>query len=276
MKYTGYKIILFLSFIILIASCKSSKTASTSSGMGALADMEYLEEVTINNPSIPALSSKVKLSLDLNGKKVSVNGNLRMKKDDLIQISIVPMLGIEVARLEITKDSVLIIDRMNKQYVHMPISQITMLANTDLNYYALQSLFFNEVFLPGKQTIGQKDLSDFTVKRGKDETHIRIKKSRDFNYDFITETETARLTATQINSRSKYQLNWKYGDFKSVDGINFPSLMNISFDGTGKPMKAELALSRMAADNGRIAPTSVSGKYKQISSEELIKRLLDL
>ena len=125
----------------------------SSGGIKELSDTKYLEEVIKNAPSFDSFSSKMRLTINLDGKETSVNGSLKMKKNDLIQLSIAPILGIEVARIEISKDSVLVIDRINKRYVYVPISTLSFLANGDMNFYTLQALFFNELFLPGKQEV---------------------------------------------------------------------------------------------------------------------------
>lgn len=82
----------------------------SSGGIKELSDTKYLEEVIKNAPSFDSFSSKMRLTINLDGKETSVNGSLKMKKNDLIQLSIAPILGIEVARIEISKDSVLVID----------------------------------------------------------------------------------------------------------------------------------------------------------------------
>ena len=276
MKSVLAKITVFCTLLVLITSCKSTKTASSSSGLADLSEMKYLEGVIGNAPSFNSFSSKMKLTVNMNGKEMTVNGTLKMKKDDVIQLSIVPLLGIEVARIEITRDSVLILDRLNRQYVCAPVSMLKFFASTDIDFYTLQSMFFNELFLPGIKQVGVNDLSAFSVQKEKNATQIRIKKSKNFNYCFITDNTNGLLTATQISSRSKYQLNWSYGDFKQLEGKNFPARMSISFDGTGKPMTAELNLSKMGTDKNWASRTTVSGKYKQIDADELIKRLLNL
>lgn len=47
-----------------------------------------------------------------------------MKRDEVIQLSIAPFLGIEVARAEISPDGVLVMDRMNKRYVQVPFDEL--------------------------------------------------------------------------------------------------------------------------------------------------------
>jgi hypothetical protein len=261
--------------LILVASCKTSKSTDSSAGIKELSDTKYLEEVIKNAPSFDSFSSKMRLTINLDGKETSVNGSLKMKKNDLIQLSIAPILGIEVARIEISKDSVLVIDRINKRYVYVPISTLSFLANGDMNFYTLQALFFNELFLPGKQEVTPSDLSAFTVRQENNKATIRLKKTKKFDYNFTTDPNK-QLTNTDISALAKYQLKWEYRDFKPLNKQSFPSQMNITLAGIGKEAKAQIDLSKMGTDKIRITKTSVSGKYKQISTNELLKLLLSL
>mgnify|MGYP000066897344 FL=1 len=104
---------------------------------------------------------------------------------------------------------------------------------------------------------------------------IRLKKTKKFDYNFTTDPNK-QLTNTDISALAKYQLKWEYRDFKPLNKQSFPSQMNITLAGIGKEAKAQIDLSKMGTDKIRITKTSVSGKYKQISTNELLKLLLSL
>jgi len=69
-----------------------------------------------------------------------------MKKGEVIQLSVVPLLGIEVARLEISPERILAVDRLHKQYVEVSFEDLNRMANLNLSFNVLQSLFMNESF----------------------------------------------------------------------------------------------------------------------------------
>ena len=64
----------------------------------------------------------------------------RLKRGESIQLLVAPLLGIEVARLEITW-WIVGVDRLNKRYVNVSFEELSRLANTDLSFNILQSLF---------------------------------------------------------------------------------------------------------------------------------------
>ncbi len=90
----------------------------------------------------PAMTAKMKLNVDALGKSLSVNGSLRMKRDEVVQLSL-SMLGFELGRLEFSPDDVLILDRYHKQYVRCGYDDISFLKSAGIDFYALQSLFWN-------------------------------------------------------------------------------------------------------------------------------------
>jgi hypothetical protein len=62
------------------------------------------------------LSAKLSTELLTTDKKQSFKANLRMRKDSIIWLSISPALGIEVARVILTPDSLKVIDKWNDTY----------------------------------------------------------------------------------------------------------------------------------------------------------------
>lgn len=264
--------------LLLVTSCKTGKTVGSSQGLDKLSAANYLEAVIKNSPDFEAFTSRVKFNLNLNGKNVSVNGILRMKHNDVIQLSLLmPILRTELGRLEITKEHILIIDRMNRRYVQVPYGDLKFFADTDVSFYTLQALFWNKIFLPGKESISINDFSAFSVRRENDYAEIEVKKSKLFSYLFMTKSDAGQLTESTIGLRSKgYRLDWKYRDFQAVENKNFPSRMNVSFKGGKKPMEAELVLSRMSSNADWDTRTNIPNRYKQIDVNQLLKQLLSL
>ena len=111
-------IVCWVMMLMLMVSCSSTKTLKKSSFIDGMSEKEYVENVISNTSGWDALTAKMSLAIDLEGKGATkVNGTLRIKKGEVIQMSIAPLLGIEVARAEISPDGVLVIDRVNKRYV---------------------------------------------------------------------------------------------------------------------------------------------------------------
>ena len=82
------------------------------------------------------------------GKKYDVNANVRMYKDSAIWIAVNALLGIDALRLFVTKDSVKLLDKLNKTYTARSVDYLQEVTALALNLYNLQDLIIgNPVFL---------------------------------------------------------------------------------------------------------------------------------
>ena len=82
------------------------------------------------------------------GKKYDVNANIRMLKDSAIWISANAMLGIEAMRVLVTKDSVKLLDKLNKTYTARSVDYLQEVTSLPLNLNILQNLIIgNPIFL---------------------------------------------------------------------------------------------------------------------------------
>ena len=126
----------------LLAACASKKHAVTSTTV-------VPDETTVVVPPSPdsskpaevkpkeqpCITSKLRLELSSGSKSVTVGGTLRMKHDDVIQLSLTTFGILEVARIEITPDYFMAVDKMGKQYIKAAYADVSFLKTAGRNYY---------------------------------------------------------------------------------------------------------------------------------------------
>jgi hypothetical protein len=160
------RILAFVILIGLLTSCRSTKKIQT-----AIAKKDTL--AVVNVPAGPSRNDTVRMiketlsRVDSNridfrtysakvnvdytggdGKKYNVNANIRMLKDSAIWVSVNAILGIEAMRLFITKDSVKLLDKLNKTFTNRSVDYLREVTSLPLNLYTLQDLIIgNPVFL---------------------------------------------------------------------------------------------------------------------------------
>ncbi len=263
--------------VLLLSSCSSTKTVKKSVSIDGMDETEYVETVLTNAVSPSALTAKMALTLNLDGKgDTKVSGTLRIKKGEVIQMSIAPFLGIEVARAEFSPKGALVIDRMNKRYVEASFAELGTLLNVDWNFHTLQALFLNELFIPGKIELTSKDANAFELEQLPTGVWLDVKKAKRFRYRFLTEAPEGRLLKSRIElAGTSYGLSWDYSDFQMLGGKHFPSDMNLLFNGGKRPIKMVVKLSRLSANSDWETHTSVSDKYERVELEDLMKILLN-
>ena len=262
--------------VVLLSSCSATKSIKKAHSIEGMTETEFVESVIENAGGWKALTAKMSLSLDLEGKGVTkVSGTLRIKKGEVIQMSIAPLLGIEVARAEISPNGILVIDRMNKRYVEVSFAEVKALAKADLDFHTLQALFLNELFLPGKDDLTVRDASSFKVEPEAEGIWLNVKRAKRFGYHFLAEAPAALLKESYIGlNGSPYGLRWKYNDFRALERKQFPVDMKLAFEGGKKSVKAALALSRLSTNGDWESHTEVSRKYEKVELEEILKILL--
>lgn len=129
MKHTLY----LLLAVLLMAGCHGSQNAtSPTTGGTSPADVVSLPE---------AVSARA--GVELIGEDLSCSGRLRMLRDDVVQLNLV-LLGMNVGTLEFTPDTVLLIDRVNKQYVRAPYTDIAALSERQMGFREIQALFWGD------------------------------------------------------------------------------------------------------------------------------------
>ena len=267
-----------LLLLVLLASCRSSQslTDTAVSGGGKRVEM-YKAKVVANEQKEPCVTGKMRMQLKALDKDLSVTGNLRMKRDVVVQLSL-SLLGFEIGRMEFTPQHVLIIDRVNKNFIRAPYTEVSFLQKAQLDFYSLQSLFWNELFVPGERD-AKGHLDRFKVSETGAHTLLTIDDAPKLNYTFLTQTEQGILNSVTVegkNGEADAKLTWSYDHFEKLDGRFFPSSMSCQVEGLGKSAEMSFSLSRLNNDDSWQPETKVSSRYKELKADALLKRLFGL
>ncbi|MFL5787806.1 MAG: DUF4292 domain-containing protein, partial [Flavisolibacter sp.] len=108
-----------------------------------------LTRLNQNRLNFKTFSAKVNVDYKSgDGRNYNVNANVRLYRDSAIWISVNALLGIEAMRVLITKDSVKLLDKLNKSYTARSVSYLQEVTSLPLDLAALQDLILgNPVFL---------------------------------------------------------------------------------------------------------------------------------
>ena len=276
-----YSLIILATIAVFMTGCRSTKGLekdnTKKNAVESVTGATYVQQVMENAQTVQVLTSKIKADIEFNGKSLSLGGSLRMRRDDVIQLSLT-FLGIEGARIEFSPQDVLIIDRLNKRYVRADYSQVDFLKRSGLNFYSLQSLFWNELFVPGQKTAaGSAD--KFTVSASGSHTLLSLTGFPNLNYDFLTDTQQKVLKRLMVQGKkatNKGELIWKYENFSNVFGKSFPTEMEATFKGDNRKGRLALQLSRFSNDANWEGHTTPSSKYQKVEANSLLRALINL
>lgn len=109
-----------------------------------------LRKVFGNNIDFNYFLGKVKIDFsDSKGKNTNANAFIRIKKDSLMWISLTGALGIEGLRIMVTKDSVMVMDKLEKTISVRKVSYLQDIIRLPVDFQVLQDLIIgNPVFFP--------------------------------------------------------------------------------------------------------------------------------
>ena len=268
--------------IAMVASCGGSTRKvvnETPYAQTVVQKQEFLQKVSDNAQHARFVTSKVKFSVEVGAQQLTLTGNLKMKRDDVIRLQLMAFGFVEAGRLEFTKDYVLIMDRINKQYLRVPYNQLDFMRNSGLDFYALQALFWNELFQPGKTRMTDEMLKSYNTDMEAEDAIISMESGK-LSYRWLADKGNALVKMANIlykdRYRGNYQLNWDYLDFKQNGRKKFPMDHKVKFTTPDKEVKFEMMLNYMGADEDWEPRTEVSGKYRQVSVDEILRRFMAL
>ena len=223
MKHLHLPFLLMMVTTLTIISCRSTKQVSSDQTIQSSLDMseqELLQKVQGNKHTAQYVASKIKFKVELGAQEISLSGKLLMRRDDVIRLQLMAFGFVEAARIEFTKDYVLVMDRINKQYLKVPYQHIDFLRTSGINFYMLQALFWNELFEPGKTDVSKNMLKKLEIDLSGIDAVMKFNQDK-LSYSWLTEKNTGEILMTNIlyadRFRGNSQLNWDYHDFKTYD-----------------------------------------------------------
>ena len=267
--------------IAMVASCGSTRKVvnETPNAQAVVQKQEFLQKVSDNAQHARFVTSKVKFSVEVGSQQLTLTGNLKMKRDDVIRLQLMAFGFVEAGRLEFTKDYVLVMDRINKQYLRVPYQQLDFMRNSGLDFYALQALFWNELFQPGKTRMTDEMLKSYATDMEGEDAVISMESGK-LSYRWLADKGNALVKMANIlykdRYRGNYQLNWDYVDFKQNGRKKFPMDHKVKFTTPDKEVKFEMMLNYLGADEDWETRTEVSGKYRQVTVDEILRRFMSL
>lgn len=188
-------------------------------------------------------STKTKINYTDGTSKINATANIRVRKDSLIWFSLTPALGIEAARGVITKDSLVIVDRINKTYFSYTYAALSEKYNFNITYKLLESIFLGN---PPKDIKNNE-----RVVRETDYALVEQKEGEAIFSNYIS-TQTSKLEKLKIvDAPTSNALNIAYSNFQLVDDFHifpFQSAISLTYN---KPGEAEAFMTQIEIEHNK-------------------------
>jgi len=206
-----------------------------------------------------------------------------MKRDDVIRLQLMAFGFVEAGRIELTKDYVLIMDRINKQYLKAPWMSVDFLRNSGLNFNTLQALFWNELFRPNQTNMESETpdslVADYAILESGDDMIISLEEGK-MDYSWLADRNTSIVKMANILYKDRFngnsQLNWDYDQFEELNKHMFPRKSAITLTTPQKEVKLGMTLNYIKAETEWETRTEISNKYSEVTVDEILRRFMSL
>ena len=267
-----------LLLLLLLGGCKSSKQVGAVAPGVAKAKQVFLQAMEEQALHYQTLTARLGVEINLPNLQVnSTRVDLKMIKDSAFQLSVQPLLGIELFRIEVSRDSIKVLDRMNKRYLAENYEALRAQTPITFNFYNLQALFTNRLFLPGEQTVSESQYDRFRFDQSGTTVLIQAKDPMGLRYTFEADGEEKLLATEMTDAKGQYRLRWGYADFRVVEKQLFPQRMTVeAFKEDNSEGNVQWGVTRMRLDEPVKLDFVIPAKYTQITFEQLVRTLKHL
>lgn len=261
---------------ILTSSCHSGRSAAgrgdsyeQTSG-GNLSQSELKTRLTDLSQSYGAWNDvKIPLTMRLKSpKKFSIGGTLTMKRGDNIHLSL-RFLGMEVASLMVTQDSIFALYKLEKLYFAESIKDL--FGGFPATVDNVQDLLLGRAFI-----LGDSPLTASRCSLGGDRYNWTITPDgspKGMSYTFTVDTPTGNLESLSVTPGNRKPITAEYSDFATGPTGPFAATTLLSASGAKLTLSAELDLNARRAEwNTGASKTWTTPKgYTRVTAAEIMK-----
>jgi len=203
------------------------------------------------------LEGKAKIGFEGLGQKVGATASIKLRKDSLLWMN-VKKLGFEVARVQVTKDSVYMINRLSNQYLVKDLDYLEKQYNLPADFNTLQALILGNPIFFVKRNMQAENTA---------EAHHLFAEENGKSNHFWMMPEKFSLTKMSFEdnmaNRSLALLLQEYTE--TPDNQNFSYLRNIDLNSreTGQ-VNIEIAFSKVVLNEPTAFRFEIPKRYTRV------------
>jgi len=261
-------LIIIIITIVAFTSCKSSKREFAKPRRQTKVDSIYSLMVE-NQFNADWFTGKIKGVYQMPDDKQVFSGQIRLRKDSVIWVSIYAMMNIEVFRIEIQPDSFKFINRLKKTYIHESTKYLKDRFNVDVDFSMIQSLMLGNDFpfyetdvfklMDNNQGYHLKTLARHKLKQrqGEDPSDSSI-----LVQSIWIDKDNYRITKQNVKviGSNKTKLRVTYRDFEDFNGQLFPMKRILRFKEDQNTF-LEISFTKITLNEKLRFPFRISKKY---------------
>ena len=266
---------------LFLSSCKTAnlfvKKERKKGEIRNIADYKLIKNTEDNNLIFKTLFfKKFQAEVNINNKSRSFKGNLFIRKDSSIIVSVLPLMGIELFRIKFVPDSIFILDRTKKKITVTGYDYLWDKFFIDIDFVAIQNILLDQFFCYPASEIDKKNCikkfkhyvrkDQYVLQSMKNGRYTRISKKNHFKDKIYQEYTIApdifKIISCYINdfgSNSRFMINYK--NFIELQQYVFPSVFSIKGERSGNLFNMNIEFRNIEIDGVSKISFRHSDKY---------------
>lgn len=242
--------LIVLIFAVFFSSCKKGIVGSKS---------DDKKNVDVEEIDFDYFQTRSKVRYSEGDKQVNGNAHIRIRKDSLIWFSVSPSVGLEATRVMITKDTAIVINRMDKEYYIFNFDEISRYFNFKIDFDLIQSILLGNL---------AREIDDKTQIAKENNYYMVKQQSGPLDIQSFVLMDNKKIETVLINEQATSNfMTLKYSEFKETSEYLFPKVCQITL--TYKAKKGPLVTSINLQHNKAVIsekalkfPFNIPSKYE--------------
>jgi len=290
----------FFSVIFVVVFAFGCGNRKETVKLKAIRNIKLVEVLSDSQLDFEWFNAKISTTIDTEDTKKSFKTVVKMRKDSVIWLSISPLLGIEMARVIITPDSLKMMDKVNNQYFLGELDYLGKSQSIDLDFNTIQQMVVSNALMFDDnekfKSIKSEDSYMITAK-----TKRKVRKSvgmKNGNNGTVMTKDTVNLEIDEKKFRKAIKKNeeddliikryWlspdynrpiralitdilydrivevDYSDFEKQDSTFFPQKVDYNFKEKDKSLSISIKYNRMKINNEQSFPFNIPKDFERI------------
>ncbi len=245
----------FLSLIFILSSCSTNREFSNSR-LKSYSVNQLVREVENNNFEFDNFEAKFDVKMK-GENKLGLKGQLRMQNDSLIWVSVSLKVGIEMARVMITEDSLKFINRSGKTYIAENLDYVNEILPVEASIKFLQ-----DILIGNSNQIRRSD--NYKIAIENDSYKLFSNENSVLTKDIWVTPKTFKVNKYEIrlfeDDRNKIQL--QYDNFQKINGKLLPTKIIFKLN-SGEDINLEIEYSEIKVGEKPSFPFNITKKYER-------------
>lgn len=247
----------------LVAGCKTKQVSQKPTDQPAA---YTVNQVLTEQPTFATLHiSKMSVVATYGTQQLSFRATVKLLTDSLLVLSVQPVAGIEMFRVEFTPSQFVVVDKWNRRYTENSYDFLRYKLGVDLRFDVLQNIVSNRLFLLEKTDISA---ADFTVENlaGAPTQLLHLASGLIQQFEVVEPAAIAKASVVAEQGR----LTCEYAGHRVQNGVRFPNAFSMTLQAAGRVMTLACTVEKMEFNKPlEYVPQNLS-RYEKVNFSKII------